>query len=610
MEDHVAQIKERLDIVDVVSSYIKTQKAGVNFKARCPFHNEKTPSFNISPERQIWHCFGCSKGGDMFSFVQEIEGVDFPESLRILAARAGVQLKQFDPQLSNAKNRLYEIVELAAKFFEKQLHQSSTGKSALAYLTDRGLVDTTIKEFRLGFAPNDWHALGEFLQNCGYSQKEISDSGMAIGRDGKFYDRFRSRITFPIMDVNGQVVGFTGRVFEQKTEGSGQQAVEVAKYINTPQTLIYDKSRVLYGLAKSKTDVKQADRCLLVEGNMDALMSFQAGARNVVATSGTALTMEHLKILKRYTSKLDFCFDTDQAGVQATRRGIALALSQDCKVNIVRIDDPACKDPADYVVRHGAKWAEIASQAVPVIQFYFDKARQNYDPHSAESKRLVIAAVGPLINHVASSVERAHWIGQLAVLLRVPEAAVAADVAAVKDDLRVQEYGMHGKATPISPTVVSVAKADLPLDVLSEALLSIFLRQPQRFAGQLAAVPLETLDPSIAGVFNQIATHASGASSPITLDGIITALGTDYARQLEFAYLRSQELWNEFTDDQLELEFKAILSKIQQKSIHARLANLTFDIRQAEQDKDIPRLGTLAGEFTGLVTRLAQLQKV
>src|SRR3989338_2394622 len=317
MEDNVSKIKDRLDVIDVISGYLKLEKAGINFKARCPFHNEKTPSFVVSPERQVWHCFGCSKGGDMFTFIQDIEGVEFPEALRVLAAKAGIELDLSARDRSafggkDDKTKLYEICESATKFFEKQF-LSSTGKLALAYLKKRGVVDSTIKEFRLGFAPNDWNALGIFLKNFGYNDSEIVDAGLAIKRNegSGVYDRFRSRIMFPIFDLNGQIVGFTGRAFEPRPEfiqgqnststhstksqggepvestGSGQ--AEPAKYINTTQTIIYDKSRILYGLNKAKMDIKQTDQCILVEGNMDALMSYQAGVKNVVATSGTAL---------------------------------------------------------------------------------------------------------------------------------------------------------------------------------------------------------------------------------------------------------------------------------------------------------------------------------
>ena len=224
MEDNISKIKEKLDVVEVISGYLKVQKAGMNYKARCPFHNEKTPSFYISPERQIWHCFGCSAGGDIFGFVKQIEGVEFPEALRMLAQKAGIELKSFDPVIRDEKTKLYEICEKSAKFFEKQLWGGESGKKALAYLLGRGLTDETIKDFRLGFAPNNWQALTGYLRESGYQDGEIVSAGMAIkrqetsdkrqGGNSGIYDRFRSRIMFSICDTGGQVVGFTGRIFE------------------------------------------------------------------------------------------------------------------------------------------------------------------------------------------------------------------------------------------------------------------------------------------------------------------------------------------------------------------------------------------------------------
>ncbi len=343
MSTIIDQIKDRVDIVDLISSYLKLQKAGVNYKARCPFHNEKSGSFVVSPERQIWHCFGCSLGGDVFGFVKQIEGIEFPEALRILAARAGVKLTNENPEFRSHKTSLYEITELACKFFEKQLHQSDGGKRVLVYLHGRGLNDESIKNFRLGYAPESWQSLLDFLGRH-YQNQDIFDAGLIIKKDaGGYYDRFRSRILFPVGDINGQVVGFSARVFAVSKD---EEEKIGAKYINTPQTSIYDKSRLLYGLDKAKLAIRKENKCLVVEGNMDVIMSHQSGAYNVVASSGTALTEGHLKIIKRYTDNLDLCFDSDNAGTLATERGVDLALAHGFNVGVVSIEPPA-GEPSD-----------------------------------------------------------------------------------------------------------------------------------------------------------------------------------------------------------------------------------------------------------------------
>ncbi len=599
MTDNVAKIKDRLDVVDVLSGYIKTQKAGVNFKARCPFHNEKTPSFYISPERQIWHCFGCSLGGDMFSFVQKIEGVEFPEALRILAAKAGVEIDQhFDPIIKNEKNQLHKITEAATRFFEKQLHDSVYGKKALDYLIDRGLTHNTIKEFRLGYAPNDWYSLSNFLLNCGFSKKEIVDAGAAFLKEGRsdLYDRFRSRIIFPIFDVNGEVVGFTGRIFPIESNS------DIAKYINTPQTQIYDKSRVLYGLHKAKGEIRTNNRCVLVEGNMDMLMSYQAGTQNVIASSGTALTPNHLKLLGRYTNNLSFCFDTDQAGAMATKRGIGLALKQNFNINVINIDDKECKDPADYVKKYGSKWAEVVSGSKPVVEYYFDKATKELDLGSPEGKKSAIFILAPFIKRLVSQVERSHWVSQLAFLLRVGADAVKADIELVKDDLDA-----YDRVDVVAPKAVEiVSKIDPQItgpDIYNENLLSVIIKNPSLFKEDLNNLPQEA-HPLIKEIASKLA-----ADPELDFNNLIKNIEQQKAMQLEFAYLRSQELWKDFTDIDLKEEFKDILEKIKQRTITIQLANIEFDIKEAETAKDKGKISNLISRFNKLTEELSHLHK-
>ncbi len=614
MADNISQIKERLNIVDVISGYIKVQKAGVNFKARCPFHNEKTPSFYISPERQIWHCFGCQKGGSIFDFVMEIDGVEFVEALRILAQRAGVKLESFNPAIQDAKAVLYEICETATRFFEKQLHYSPVGKKALAYLKDRGLNESTIREFRLGFVPDDWHALGNFLRDCGYKDKDIVDSGLSLKREGGggIYDRFRSRIIFPIADVNDQVVGFTGRIFEFENSASHQHSEEegieptadsrqptaaIAKYINTPQTLIYDKSRILYGLNKAKLETRKADRCLLVEGNMDAIMSYQAGVKNVAATSGTALTPSHLQLLQRYTSNLDFCFDTDRAGLIATRRGIGLALSQNLNIKIVHLNDPECKDPADYVKKLCQKWAEAVKIAKPVADFYFEKLKSELDLNSVEGKKAVIASLGPLIKRLVSNVERAHWISKIAAILRTKEEAIEADLFAAKDDL--DSYGGYGPEakTGEKNTLAPPAEGN----IFEEAILAVILKKPSLFRDEIRQLNSYQFNPVVGAIISGLNT--------VDLDGFkfsdfAETFNDDIKMKLDFAHLKSQESLKDFSDSDLKAEFSSLKNKLDRKSITAELAMLTLDIKTAEANKDKNRLTPLMAKFSDLTQKL------
>src|SRR3989338_1160057 len=296
MTTSVEQIKEKLDIAELVGSYVKLQKAGVNFKALCPFHTEKTPSFYVTPSRQIWHCFGCSAGGDIFRFVMNIEGVEFPEALRILAEKAGVVLERQDPKLRSERTRLLDLLEAAASYYEKNLLERSDVGS---YLKERGMTGETAKSFRLGYSFNSWDGVVNHLKQKGFKPEEIERAGLAIKSEKEtgHYDRFRSRIMFPLFDGAGRIVGFSGRIFEKDLSAENKEA-EPAKYINTPQTALYDKSCLLYGFDKAKTEIRKKNSAIVLEGQMDLIMSHQSGVLNAVAVSGTALTPRHFINLK------------------------------------------------------------------------------------------------------------------------------------------------------------------------------------------------------------------------------------------------------------------------------------------------------------------------
>jgi DNA primase len=307
----IDEIKSRLNIVEVIQSYIKLQKAGANYRAVCPFHSEKSPSFFVSPARQIWHCFGsCGEGGDIFKFVMKIEGVEFGDALRILAQKAGVELKKQDPKLQTERHRLYSICEIACRFYQKQLGSGEAGQEAKKYLLDRGITEESIEKWRIGYSPDVWRSLTDFLISKGYERNEIEKAGLLLNSEktGGYYDRFRGRIIFPVFDLSSQVVGFGGRIFKKGVTkalvGGGSKGgttpvpgeIGEAKYINSPATILYDKSRILYGLNKSGQSIRKNDRFIVVEGYMDAIMAHQIGCDNVVAASGTALTQFHLNI--------------------------------------------------------------------------------------------------------------------------------------------------------------------------------------------------------------------------------------------------------------------------------------------------------------------------
>src|SRR3989339_1052191 len=409
------QIKSRLNIIDVIQNYIKLQKAGANFKANCPFHNEKTPSFFVSPARQSWHCFGCSRGGDMFSFVMEIEGVDFLESLKILADRAGVEVEKIDKNRQNERLRLLQLMDEAVKFYETELRKNA---DVVAYLKKRGMKGETAKAFNIGFAPAGWNNLRDYLKDKGFSESEMEKAGMAVKSaktQAGYYDRFRSRIMFPILSASGQTVGFSGRVFGEEGTDSG------GKYINSPQTVLYNKSGILYGFDKAKNEIRQKDACVIVEGQMDTVMSHQAGAVNTVAVSGTALTFEHLKLIKRLTEKIIMAFDKDEAGERASSKGVDMALADGFDVKIAV--SPSGKDPADAVLDNPESWVKAVGDAKNVIEFYMELFNDRKD---IERKILPYIAVLP------SEMDKAVWVKKISEKLKIKEDAVWDELKKVK----------------------------------------------------------------------------------------------------------------------------------------------------------------------------------
>lgn len=415
MHSPIEEIKSRLDIVEVIGDYVKLQKAGQSFRGLCPFHSEKTPSFFVSPIRQLWHCFGgCSEGGDIFKFIMRIEGVEFGDALRLLAQRAGIELKKEDPSIRSERERLYEICELATKFFERQLKESKIGKEVKQYLLGREINEDSLKKWRIGYAPDTWQGLSDFLNLKKFTKKEIEKAGLGLSSEkGSFYDRFRGRIIFPIFDLNSKVVGFTGRIFKQKDKP------ETAKYVNTPQTLLYDKGRILYGLDRAKIEIRKKDFCILVEGNTDLIMVHQAGFENSVAVSGTSLTPYQLNILKRYSDNLLIAFDMDMAGQTATKRGIDLAQNEGFNIKIVAL--PEGKDPAEIIAKDPEKWKRAVTEAKSIYEFYFDYAFMGQDIKSSGSKKEIAKILLPILKKITNKIEQTHWVKELAQRLGVKE---------------------------------------------------------------------------------------------------------------------------------------------------------------------------------------------
>lgn len=406
--DQIAEVKEKIDIVDLISQHVPLKKAGKNYKGLCPFHDEKTPSFMVSPELQIWKCFGCGESGDCYTFLMKMEGMEFGEALRTLAQKAGIKLKSYrsSPE-DERRKRILEINHLAEEYFHYLLTTHEVGKSALGYLEERRGYDLdTIEEFKLGYAPNSWDSLGNYLLSKGYTLSEIVEAGLSLPKkSGRgFYDRFRGRIIFPLKDYRGRVVGFSGRALRK-----GQEP----KYLNTPESLVFKKSGFLYGLFYSKGYIRKVQRAVVVEGPTDFLTLFSLGTKNAVASQGTSLTLRQVKLLKRYTPEASICFDTDLAGNLATRRGIGLAEKEGLEVSVISLPEEF-KDADECARADFGIWQEAAANPIPVYDFYLQSALKKYDRRTPEGRKRVAQEFLPVVKEIPDDIQRISYVQKLA----------------------------------------------------------------------------------------------------------------------------------------------------------------------------------------------------
>jgi len=412
----IDEIKSRLNIVDIIGKSVKLKKAGRNFKGLCPFHNEKTPSFVVSPERQIFHCFGCGKGGTIFDFIMEYHHVDFPEALEDLAQLAGVTLtrRPTESAESSLKQKIYAVNHLASEFYHYILTKHPLGEKGLSYLKNRGVSEKSMKTFMLGYSPNGWEGLYKYLHKKGYDEELLEKAGLIIRGKG-FYDRFRGRVMFTLKDHRGNVVGFAGRVLDpHPTE---------AKYINTQETPVYVKSNVVYALDVTKGAVQKENEAIVMEGELDVISSFQAGIPNVVAIKGSALTEGHVRLLRRFTDRLTFALDSDMAGDAAARRGIEVADSMGMDMKVVTM--PTGKDPDEAARENPGLLKKAIKDAVPVYDYFISSALKRFDKVTAYGKKKISEELLPILAKIENPIVQNHYTKELAKAIDTSEDAIA-----------------------------------------------------------------------------------------------------------------------------------------------------------------------------------------
>lgn len=412
----VDEIKSRLNIVEIISERIPVKKAGRNFKALCPFHGEKTPSFVISPDRQSFRCFGCGKGGSAFDFLMLYDHVDFAEALETLAERVGVKLEHrpTDTPQAQLKQKIYEANHLASEYYHYLLTKHKVGESARMYLAHRGVSDKSIKTFTLGYSANDWDGLLTYLHKKGYDDKLLETAGLVIPGNRGYYDRFRGRVMFTLKDHRGNVVGFAGRVMDP--------SAKEAKYINTSETPVYTKSKVLYGLDVTRDAIQKANEAVVMEGELDVISSFQAGIPNVVAIKGSAVTEEHARLLRRYTERLVFALDSDIAGDAAARRGIDIAEHSGFDMRVVQM--PAGKDPDEAARENPALLKKAIKQAVPIYDYFIASSIKRFDAGSSFGKKKISEELLPVLAKIENPIVQGHYVRAVAAALSLSDETI------------------------------------------------------------------------------------------------------------------------------------------------------------------------------------------
>lgn len=581
MQDAKEEIRSRLAIEDVIGEYVQLKRAGRNFKGLSPFTSEKTPSFVVSPDKNIWHDFSSSKGGDIFSFVMEVEGLDFRAALEQLARKAGVDLSDYETQksgeLARRKKRLLEANELAARYYQQSLLKN---QHALEYVfKSRGLSKEIVQEFQIGYAPSDGEALIRILTKRGFSKKELSDAGLANRYGG---DLFRGRMTVPLMDATGQVVGFTGRILTDDPKAP--------KYLNTPATLIYDKSRHVFGLSQAKEAIRQADSSVIVEGNLDVVSSHQAGVKNVVASAGTAMTEYHLKALARLSPNVKLSFDADRAGLDATERAIPIAGRVGVELSIVSLPKGA-KDPDELIQQDAAAWKRVTEQAEPVMDWVVRQYSEREDMNSATGKRRFTSAILAVIRLLEDAVEQEHYLKQVAGL-------TDSSLDAIKQ--KMSEMGNSEQSKKLKPVKTTSNQPDQneQEQAYQDDLLAALIVAPS------SRTHLATFDPLR---FTSERRQLLGAwlKKTVTLPDPVPEELQSIETYVKIVLLKAETRYEGWGEQEISLEIAKLLRRVEMEYKKQTKEQLIEELRRAEADGDDKRADELRGKLHNLIKETA-----
>jgi len=589
MSDQVEQVKQKIDILEIIGEKVTLKKAGRHYKGLCPFHSEKTPSFIVSPERQSYKCFGCGESGDVFSFLEKYEGMSFLESLETLAKRVGITIESYRPTVQDSrKKRLLAAMDLASEYYHFLLTKHESGEEAREYLKKRGISNEAIKQFKLGWAPNTWRNVSEFLiKKKGYKTEELEEAGMVIPSGGEnFYDRFRGRVMFPLRDQRGIVVGFSGRTL------SGD--VKEAKYINSPETMIYSKSKMLYGLWENREYIRKENKAVLVEGELDTIPSWQAGEKAVVAIKGSAFTEEQARLIARYTKNILMALDADAAGQEAIKRAVNIAENIDMSIRVVQIEGG--KDPGDVATNNPKAWREMVKGAVMYWDFLIESACKKYGTTTGEGARAISQEVVPVLATITNLVMKAHYAGILAKKLMIPEESIYEEMERVRKKKELS--GLKEKVIKIEKGEVVSRR-----EKLEKYLLAIALQSFEKVKDQLGEIEEEWFEVRAVGKVITLLKKWEGKT--LEIKKFAGELPEELQSVIDETYLR------DLTGvEDVKREWGRVKSEIEEFYLKAKLTQYSEEIKKMEEEKvSEEKMAKLQEEFALVSRKLSQVGK-
>jgi len=584
--DQVSQIREKIDLVALISEFITLKKMGRNFKANCPFHSEKTPSFVVSPERQIWHCFGCGKGGDVYTFLMEYERLEFPEALRLLAKRAGIELisTSRDSTLSSKKERLYQINSFAKEYYHYVLTKLPVGKRAMEYLEKRGITQRIIEAFRLGFSPNTENSLVKYLiEKKKYTKEDVLDAGLAfMGRRG-LVDFFRGRLMFPLIDHRDNVVGFAGRVLDKEAP---------SKYINTKETLVYHKGEHVFGLNITKDAIRREKQVILVEGEFDVMSCFEHGIANVVAIKGTALTENQVNLLSRFAGKVIFCFDDDKAGLEAIKRSLVIVEKKNLTPTVITI--PEGKDPDEALKKSPGVFKKAVKEEAPAYDFLLSKLISENNIKTADGKKTVSSEFLSYIFSIQNEIVKEHYLRRLSAEVDTSYESIAKELSRITEKQSAKQ-------------VVEVIKKKRPREeVLEEYLLALIIQSEKPKEALQTSVKFLSEAMSKERAYQKILAHLLSHFEKVDhFDG--KQFGNNLPEELLTSFNTSSLFPIPHFENQEKLlyEVEKIALQLRKFYLHKKLKELSLEIKEREESGDAAEeVESLRKKYSELTSKL------